>query len=284
MSESLPGRVRIEEGVEFGTGGRRALRCDLYHPSETGTGRPGVVLIHGGAWSQGDRSQLRGYGIQLGRRGYVCAAIEYRLSGEAKWPAQLHDVKAALRFMRSNSSAFGVDPTKICISGNSAGAHLALMLAATPNVAELEGNGGHAGAGTESAACIAFYPPTKLFGTHSPHLYAPGLFEEDVTEAVARQASPIEYARKDFPPTLLIHGNADQIVRPEASWIMYEALHKLGASVELHMYNGAPHGFDATRELGRQCVDLMHVFLDRHIVNPRRIADAWASRGAVGAV
>jgi dipeptidyl aminopeptidase/acylaminoacyl peptidase len=81
----------------------------------------------------------------------------------------------------------------------------------------------------------------------------------------------------------LIHGNRDQLVRPEASFSMYEALNAAGAPVELHMYNDAPHGFDASRDLGRQCVELMHVFLDRHVVNPRRIADAYASRASVGA-
>jgi acetyl esterase/lipase len=275
MAEAEAGRVRIEEAVVFGRGGGRELRCDLFHPPQSGALRPAVLLIHGGAWSQGDRSQLRGYGIQLARRGYVCASLEYRLSGESKWPAQLHDVKAGVRFMRAKSAALGVDPAKICVSGNSAGAHLALLLAGTPNLPELEGEGGHAEAGSECAACIAFYAPTKLFGSYPPSTYAPGLFEAGVTEATGRLASPIEYARKDFPPTLLIHGNRDQLVRPSASLTMYEALSEAGAPVELHMYNGAPHGFDANRELGRQCVELMHLFLDRHVVSPRQVAAPW---------
>ncbi len=284
MTESEPGRVRTERGVVFGRGGGRELRCDLFHPPQPERARPAVLLLHGGAWSQGERGQMRGYGIALGRRGYLCAAAEYRLSGEAKWPAQLHDVKAALRFLRARSAELGVDPDKICVSGNSAGGHLALMLAATANAPELEGEGGHAGAGTQCAACVAFYAPTRLFGRASPNAYAPGLFPEGVSEATARQASPIEHARKDFPPTLLIHGNRDQIVRPQASLSMYQALSEAGAQAELHMYNGAPHGFDATRDLGRQCVELIQLFLDRHVVNPRPAVTAWqvTAPGGVG--
>jgi acetyl esterase/lipase len=266
------GRVRIEEDVVVGAAGGRALSCDLYHPPQPGTARPAVLLIHGGAWAHGDRKQLRGYGLLLARRGYVCAAAEYRLSGDAKWPAQLHDVKAALRFMRAQSASLGIDPNKICVSGNSAGGHLALMLAATANVPEFEGDSGHPGAGTACAACIAFYPPTKLFGAQGPESYAPGLFAAGVSEADARRASPLEYARQDFAPTLLIHGNRDKVVLPRASLSMYEALSRCGASVELHMYDGVAHGFDARREYGRQCADIMLLFLDRHMLEPRQAA------------
>lgn len=274
MSDVKP-RVRIEEGVVFGTGGGRDLRCDLYHPPQPLAGRPAVLLIHGGAWSQGDRSQLRGYGIQLGRKGYLCMAVEYRLSGEAKWPAQIHDVKAALRYLHARSSELGIDPTKISVSGNSAGGHLALLLAATPNLPEFEGDGGHAGAGTSCAACIAFYPPTRLFGKGSPNAYAPGLFADGVNLDTQRLASPITHARADFPPTLLIHGNRDQIVRPSASLDMYSTLADAGAPVELHMFAGLPHGFDASREFGTQCAELMLLFLHRHVIDPKPLPSRW---------
>ncbi len=94
-------RVTIEEDVVFGTGGGRDLKCDVYTPPGGPASAPAVLLVHGGGWRNGDRTQLRGYGILLGREGYLCVASEYRLSGEAKWPAQIHDVKAALRRMRA---------------------------------------------------------------------------------------------------------------------------------------------------------------------------------------
>jgi acetyl esterase/lipase len=268
MPRIQEGRVEVEEGVVFGSGGSRPLRCDVYRPPEPGTRRVGVLLLHGGGWSRGDRSQLRGYGILLGRMGFVCVASEYRLTGEARWPAQLFDAKAALRWMRAESDALGIDPTRIAAQGNSAGAHLALMLGGTPNRPEFEGHGGNADAGSGCAACIAVYAPTQLLGANrrgSTMNFVADLFDADASDDVVRGASPITYASKDFPPTLLIHGNRDEIVPPAASLNMYGALADVGAEVELHMFAGAPHGFDAERALGHQCAELMALFLSRYL-------------------
>ena len=112
------GRVTVEENVVFATGGGRDLHCDVFLPPEAGTERTAILLVHGGGWLQGDRSQLRGYGILLARYGFVCVASEYRLSGEAVWPAQIHDVKAALRWVRANAEHYGIDPDRIAVSGN----------------------------------------------------------------------------------------------------------------------------------------------------------------------
>ena len=132
MTES-GGRVTIEEGVVVGKAGTRDLHADVFHPPGDVRDAPGVLLVHGGGWRGGDRTQLRGYGLLLGREGYVCVACEYRLNPEATWPDHIHDVKAALRWMRANAGQLGVDPSRIAIEGNSAGAHLALLAAGTPN-------------------------------------------------------------------------------------------------------------------------------------------------------
>ena len=97
-------RGTVEEGVVFGTGGDRDLRCDIYRPPDGAANGSAVLLVHGGGWSSGDRTQLRGYGILLGREGYLCVAPEYRLTGEAPWPAQIEDVKAAIRWTRGTAS------------------------------------------------------------------------------------------------------------------------------------------------------------------------------------
>ncbi len=268
----LTGRVTVERDVVFGTGGGRDLRCNVYWPPQAGTNRPAVLLVHGGGWVNGDRTQLHGYGILLGRLGYVCVATEYRLAGEAKWPAQIHDVKAALRWMRANAGHLGIDPEKIAISGNSAGAHLSLLAAGTPDLPEFEGEGGNAGAGTHVAAAVGFYAPTQLYGgTREAQEYFSFLFGPGYAEAVARAASPIEYASRDFPPALLITGNRDELVPDEASFRMYQALSKAGAAVELHVYAGAPHAFDAIPEFGRQCASIVSLFLDRYVTSPRPV-------------
>lgn len=260
-------RVTIEEGVVFGTGGGRELRCDIYTPPGRPANAPAVLLLHGGGWRQGDRTQLRGYGVLLGREGYVCVASEYRLVPEATWPALLHDVKAALRWMRANADRLGIDPDRIAVSGNSAGAHLALMLAGTAADATLEGEGGNAGIHSAVAAVVAIYPPTDL--THTDGISA----EAERTgyggflagADAARHASPLPLARAGFPPTLLIHGTSDEIVSYKQSLRMFEALQEAGVPAELHLYAGQPHAFDSAPAFGRQCAQIMHLFLSRYV-------------------
>jgi acetyl esterase/lipase len=280
MASATSGRVRIEEGVVFGKGGGRELRCDVYRPPVETRNAAAILLLHGGGWRQGDRTQLRGYGILLGRAGYLCVASEYRLSGEARWPAQIHDVKAALRWMRAESRALEIDPEKIAVSGNSAGAHLALVLAGTPGHAPFEGSGGNAGAAAHVSAAIAFYAPVDLApgALRTEDSVVSELFGPGVSEADVQAASPLSHARAGFPPTLLIHGTHDAIVPVEASVRMYQELSKAGASSELHVYSGAPHGFDAERRLGRQCAEIMQLFLDRHVAGGAEVSDAAAAR------
>lgn len=280
MAEPQTGRVTIERDVVFGSGGGRDLRCNVYRPPQPGTARPAVLLVHGGAWVNGDRAQLHGYGILLGRIGYVCVATEYRLAGEAKWPAQIHDVKAALRWMRANAAHLGIDPDKIAISGNSAGAHLALLAAGTPDLPEFEGDGGNAGVGTRVAAAVGFYAPTQLYVPDRPDEVVAFLFGPSYSESFARAASPVEYASRGFPPTLLITGNADELVPVESSILMYDALRKAGGPVELHVYGGAPHAFDAVPEFGRQCASIVALFLDRYVASPHPIVVPTAAATA----
>ncbi|MEX0781095.1 MAG: alpha/beta hydrolase [Dehalococcoidia bacterium] len=259
----LEDRVRVEEGVVFGTGGGRELRCDIFEPPDAVRKGIGVLLAHGGGWSQGDRSQLKGYGILLGRRGYTCVASEYRLTGESLWPAQIEDVKAALRWMGANAGRLRIDPEKIVIEGNSAGGHLSLVAAGTPSIREFEGAGGNDGIATKVAAAIAFYPPTGLERRSWGGL--PALFGPEAAPEVRRSASPLTYAGKDYPPTLIIQGNADEIVPAREATAMYEALHDAGAPVELHMFANQPHGFDADPRLGRECAAIMVSFLERFV-------------------
>ncbi len=255
-------RVEIEQDVVFGTGGGRDLKCDIYHPPAADKNGLGVLLVHGGGWVQGDRTQLRGYGILLGRKGYLCVASEYRLVGESPWPAQINDVKAAIRWMRANAGRLGIDAEKIVIEGNSAGAHLALMAAATPGRPEFEGEGGNAGVDTSVSAVIAFYPPTGL-GSRNWKTMAHPLFGREASTEELGAASPLTYVSANHPPTLLIHGNADTVVPAAESTDMYEALRAARVPVELHMYAKQPHAFDSDPLLGRQCADIMMLFIDR---------------------
>lgn len=259
---SEAGRVTIEEGVVFGSGGGRDLQCDVYTPPGGAENAPAVLIIHGGGWRQGDRLQLRGYGLRLARSGYLCVACEYRLTPESPWPAQIHDVKAALRWMRASATQLGLNPDRIAVEGNSAGAHLALLIAGTPGVAEFEGEGGNAGVSTRVSVAIGVYTPTDFMRMGGRVLVG------DQGDDAARAASPITYVDGEFPPTLLIHGNADETVAPEQSELMYRSLLEAGVPAELHMYAEQPHAFDAEPLFARQCADVMRLFLDRYIAAP----------------
>jgi acetyl esterase/lipase len=249
---------RVEtETVVVGSGGDRELLADLYRPPEPNG--CGVLLVHGGAWYQGDRAQLRGYGILLGRIGYTCLACEYRLAPGAQWPAQIDDVNTALSFFHAQAASLGIDPTKIAVSGNSAGGHLALM-AAAQRVAPI-------------AAVVAFYAPTDMVAgkARGGAAIMEVLFGADSSEAVLASASPLTFADGSFPPAMLITGNADELVSWDDSDDMYHRLRAAGAKAELHVFEGLPHAFDRLPDYGRHCANLISLFLDRHVREPRVI-------------
>lgn len=263
------GRVTVETDVVFAHAGDRELRCDIYTPPEEVRNGAGVLLLHGGSWRAGDKTQLRGYGILLGREGYTCVASEYRLLPEP-WPAQIHDAKAALRWMRGNAERLQIDPDKIAVEGNSAGAHLALLVAGTRDVPEFEGDDS-TGISTEVAACIAVYAPTLLtprvdVTTEGGRMMQALFGEGEAGERAAKQFSPLTHAGSDFPPTLLIHGTADKTVPVKSSVIMYEALSAAGVPCDLHLIADQPHAFDAQPQFGRLTAAEMLLFLGRYVL------------------
>jgi len=264
------GRVTVRESVAFHEVDGLPLLCDVYEPPEERRNGVGVLLLHGGSWQNGDRTQLKGYGILLGREGYTCVASEYRLLPDHGWPAQIHDVKAALRWMRANADDLGIEADRIAVEGNSAGAHLALLLAGTAGMEELAGTG-NLGVSEEVAAVMAVYAPTVLTIptgralTEGGELMLRSFGEGEEGRRNAELASPLTHAGPSFPPTLLIHGTADTIVPHRSSELMYEALTAAGVAVDLHLIAGQPHAFDAQPAFGRLCAAEMLVFLSRYV-------------------
>ena len=152
--------VTIKDDVLIGKAGDRDLLGDLFLPPENDPKKPAIVVIHGGGWMEGDKTQLRGYGILLSRMGFVCLCASYRLSQEAKWPSHIEDVKCAIRYLKANAEELGIDPDRIGVTGNSAGGHLALMCAS--NDSNLEGQGGNQDFDSKIKAICAVYPPTLV--------------------------------------------------------------------------------------------------------------------------
>ncbi len=246
-------RVRIEEGVAFASAGGRELRCDVFHPPGQSEAQPGILLVHGGGWHMGAPAMLRGYGILMARHGYPCVASEYRLSGEARWPAQLDDVLAAIRWMQEQSGDLGVDPDRLVLWGLSAGSHMALLAAARLS-----------GETSPIAASINHYPITSLepaLGTAWEHAQQ---LAEDPSTADWAAMSPLAHAGAGFPPTLLMHGSADTMVALDQSVRLYEALTRAGVPVDLTVFADQPHGFDLQRAFALHSVEVVRLFLSRY--------------------
>ena len=273
-------QVTIREGVVFGSGGGETLACDIYIPPDPVPSSPGLLLVHGGGWRRGERAQMRMYGIQLALQGFVCVSSSYRLVPASPWPAQIHDVNAALRFMRAQASELGIDPAKLASVGASAGAHLVLLAAGTVDRAELQGDGGHPGVSSAVAATVGIFAPTVLAPRGqkvSGAVPASAVLEDKDDEASARLASPRTHVSAAYPPTLLLHGTADRVVPPSASMRMYEALVDAKVPVELHMVAEQPHGYTLQRDFHRLSCMLITLFLKRYLgLRPKVDMPSWA--------
>lgn len=247
-------RIEIRQALAIPSAYTQSLQGDLYLPSSENRNGAAVILVFGGSWRMGERSQQKVYGIALAKAGFAALACDYRSSSTALWPAQNQDISAAAHWLKASAAEFGVDPGRIGISGNSSGGHLALMAAAKGN-------------DWRPVAVCAFYPPTRLWSPTEPghdesfrQLLGPNASDADY-----RQASPLLQIHDHFPPTLLIVGDADGRVSPDDSLAFYRALKGLGATAELHSFAGLDHAFDTEREMAMLCAQLMAAFFKRYL-------------------
>jgi acetyl esterase/lipase len=246
---SAPSGVKVEKDVVVGKGGDTVLHCDVYHPPAGTEKRMAMVHFHGGGFARGSKETLAGKVMPVTARGYVSIAAQYRLSGAAKWPAQIEDAKTHVRWVRANAGSLGIDPNRIAIVGYSAGGHIALFTA------------GHADLGL--AACVAFYPQTDV-KTVAQALMPPGS-----DEAAIHDASPIAHIKEGYPPTVIFHGLSDVTIPPENSEHLLQALRGAKVSSELHTFAGVPHEFDMHPEFAEACAAITDFFLDRNVLHPR---------------
>ena len=239
---NLPQDVILKKDIEYGSKGGHSLRLDLYTPRNAFSSRlPVIMLIHGGGWTQGHKTTWAELASDFAERGYAAASIDYRFITEAKYPACLEDCVTAVNWIVRNAGANGLDGEKIGLFGESAGAHLALMTGFAG-----EQYGGEAGAIKKSVKCIAvLYPPTdmKIHFEHNAKTQAlfGGTYEE-MPEAYMK-ASPVTYAVKGVPPTLILHGEADKVILMKEPEELFDLLKKAGVYTDLIKVPGAPHGF-----------------------------------------
>jgi acetyl esterase/lipase len=279
--------VRVLSGVPYAAlPGARPLELDLYLPAGDGP-HPVALFLHGGGWRLGSRhtagpmyrDAAPSPFEQVARAGIAVASVDYRLSGEAVWPAQLHDAKAAVRWLRSRAAELGVDADRVASWGESAGGHLAELLGLVADPA-LEGDIGVTGPSSAVSAVAAWYAPSDVAAVATDNgadptdpasreaqlLGAPAPTVPDL----AAQASPITHVSPTAPPVLLLHGRADRFVATAQSQRLHDALAAAGADVDLHTYDGADHMWLGAPDAATDALARTVAFLRRQLIERNR--------------
>jgi acetyl esterase/lipase len=279
----VAGGVRLLPGVPYAAiPGIRPLELDLWLPPGEGP-FPVVVFLHGGGWRVGSRHSagpmLPDPFQQVAAAGIAVAAVDYRLSGEAIWPAQLHDAKAAVRWLRARAAELGVDPDRIAAWGESAGGHLAELLGLVTDDG-LEGDVGISGPTSEVVAVAAWYAPSDVAAVATDLaadpsdpwtreallLGAPAVTVPDT----AAQASPVSHVVAGAPPFLLLHGRADRLIPSVQSERLHAALVAAGVEVEFHLFDGADHMWLGAPDAAADALDRTVTFLRRQLIERDR--------------
>jgi len=249
---ALPEGIRVFRDLAYVTNGHQRQKLDLYLPAQ-GTNLPLVVWIHGGAWLAGSKERCRA--LPLLKDGFAVASINYRLSQHAIFPAQLEDCKAAVRWLRANAHAYGIDPDRIGVWGESAGGHLAALLGTTGDATEFD-TGGNLNVSSRVQAVCDWFGPTDFTQMNK----FPAVQDHDAPDSPearliggpihenkdkAQRANPITYVSKDDPPFLIMHGDKDRLVPLNQSELLAEALKRAGVQVTFRVVHGAGHGFGA---------------------------------------
>jgi len=268
----VPDSVELKADLPYAGNDNPWQMVDLYLPKHRTTDKPlpVVVNIHGGGWSGGNR---RGAGMAASYAAsgnYAGVSVGYRLSSEAKWPAQIHDCKAAIRWIRGHAKEYNLDPDRIGVTGTSAGGHLVSLLGLTEGVKELEGNIGEFTNLSSKVTCVANYCGPQDMA--SPLMQGEAALKDDPAvagllggplkekAAEAKASSPLTYVHAGAPPFLTAHGTKDMRVNFTNATRLHEALTKAGDSSILLALTDQGHGFSSP-ELNRR----VQQFFDMHL-------------------
>ncbi|MCA1597228.1 MAG: alpha/beta hydrolase, partial [Chloroflexi bacterium] len=243
--------VNLTRNVESAEVNGKPLLLDLGEPVDIEGPLPVIIWIHGGGWEAGSKEDCpAGY---LVHHGYAVVSINYRLSQEAVFPAQIYDCKGAVRWLRAHSAAYHLDPRRFGVWGASAGGHLAALLGASNGSKSMEGNvGGNLDQSSQVQAACDWFGPTDFlklrdFPTilHSDPVSGPdirligGPLEKNLPKV--RAANPITYVSKTSPPFLVMHGDKDPLVPLNQSELLYDALKAAGVRVTFCVVHGGGH-------------------------------------------
>jgi acetyl esterase/lipase len=278
---AAPDSVEVRRDIDYVGDGNPRQMLDVVLPKERADGKkklPLIVFIHGGGWRNGSKEGAVRRLVPFVETGnYVGATINYRLTGESSWPTQIHDCKAAIRYLRGKAKEFGIHPKKIAVWGGSAGGHLVSMLGTSGGVKELEGDLGEHDDQSSRVTCVVNYFGPQNFltmvkqestidrsaGKEYPEaLLLGGPVQEK--EDVARQASPVTWVSKDDAPFLTAHGTEDPLVPYAQGEEIHAALQKAGVESHLLRVEGGGHGFG-----GAEIDARVKLFLEKHLRNKK---------------
>ncbi len=281
-AQEPPPGVKAIRNVDYVGDGNQRQMLDLYVPeAKSEKPRPLIVFIHGGGWENGNKATCGVIFNFLKGGAYAGASLNYRLTDQATWPAQIHDVKAGIRWLRAHAAEYHFDPERIAVMGISAGGHLVSVLGVSDGVKDLEGTlGADLGVSSRVQCVIDFCGPSDFltFGgkgsvvnENDPKGALGKLLGGGVKDKpdVARAASPVTYVTKDDAPFLIVHGDKDNIVPLDQAREFRAALQQTGVPVALLIGKGGGHVF-FTPEL----VDRMQDFLDARLLGKKvEVAD-----------
>ena len=277
----IPKGFHALRDISYVAGGGRSRTLDLYLPDVRTAPRPVMVWIHGGGWRSGDKSAPPG--LAMLTRGYIVASINYRLSSDAVFPAQIFDCKAAIRFLRFHARDFGISPDRIGVWGDSAGGQLAALLGTTNGCREYEGTEGVIGPSSNVQAVCDWFGPSDFQATedwNGPGASAVNLLfggNLPTQSRIARFASPADQVGKGLlVPFLIMHGNHDPLVPLHQSQELYQRLAAAGAKVRFVIIPNGGHGYGWFRN--RDDLSMVYDFFDRSLARPQVRMSAPASR------
>jgi acetyl esterase/lipase len=265
----VPEDVIFRTGIEYTNPDDQHLQLNLAMPKKGEGPFPAILCIHGGGFRAGKRDGYDSQCIRLAERGYVAVTVSYRLAPKYPFPAAIHDVKAAVRWIRANAAKYHIDSERIGVTGGSAGGHLAQFLAVTADVKEFEGDGGNATQSSRVACVVNVYGPsdfTKSYGKSVDAAAVLPLFLGGNLETARQkhiQASPLYWVTPNAAPTLCIHGTEDKYVAHEQAVWLIDKLKAAGVEAELLTLEGAGHGF---KEKDAQTAEkALIAFFDEHL-------------------
>jgi acetyl esterase/lipase len=263
---AIPDHVVQTKDIIFKKVGKQNIGVDIYQPKNDSTPNPLILVIHGGYWKAGDKAIQAQQGVEFSELGYTVASVNYRLSADHKFPANIEDIYDCIKFLTKNAKKYNIDPTRIMTYGGSAGGHLSSFIGLAANT---DGRTYNKGINPDSIKGVI-----SLYGMHDltlpiqmEHPFTKQYIGDTFANASARyrDASPIYHVDNNDPPVLLIHGSIDGSVSVQNSDALSAMLKEVGVPCTYDRVEGWPHAMDVFSPIGERTLWHIYQFLKTHM-------------------